>query len=83
VCWIRIPPACCEYDDADSGCKGQISPMEGTRMIILLIILVILLFTGIPSFPVGYNRAGRYGYYPSGIFVILLIVLILYLTRVI
>jgi hypothetical protein len=52
-------------------------------LLILLIVVIILLFTGIPSQPWGYNRQGNYGYWPSGIGLIVLIVLILLLCRVI
>jgi hypothetical protein len=52
-------------------------------LLILLIILIVVMFAGIPSFPVGYNRQGNYGYYPSAVGLILIIVLILFLMRII
>ena len=52
-------------------------------LLILLIVVIIVLFTGIPSQPWGYNAHGNYGYWPSGIGLIVLIVLILLLCRVI
>ena len=49
-------------------------------MILLVIIVIVLLFTGIPNMPYGYNSEGSYGAWPSGLWLILLIILILYLT---
>jgi hypothetical protein len=52
-------------------------------LLILLIIAVVLLLTGVPNFPVGYNARSQYGLWPSGMFLIVVIVLVLLLTRVI
>jgi len=51
--------------------------------LILVILVLLILFGCIPSFPYGYNTSGRWGYYPSGLGLILLIVLILFLLRLI
>lgn len=47
--------------------------------LILIIVLIVLMVGGLPSWP--YARGYGYGYYPSSIFgIILLVVLILLLT---
>lgn len=47
---------------------------------LILIVLLVIMLCGIPGIPIGYNRAGVYGYQPSGVLgVILLILLLLFL----
>ena len=46
---------------------------------ILLILLILLLIGGLPAWPYAQNWG--YGYYPSGIFLVLIIVLLIVALR--
>jgi hypothetical protein len=46
-------------------------------MSIILVILVVLIVLGLPSWP--YSRSWGYGYYPSGLLGIVLLILIILL----
>lgn len=54
----------------------------GSPLVIVVLLIIVLLF-GLPSVPIGYNRAGTYGYYPSAFFgVIVLIILVLLILKI-
>lgn len=47
-------------------------------MLIILIILLILMFAGLPSWPWAANAG--WGYYPSGLLGVILLVILLYMV---
>jgi hypothetical protein len=64
-----------EFSPKAAGC-GRKGPMNRTAQVVLLVILVLLLVGFLPAWP----YSGGWGYYPSGLVGLLLIVLIVMLV---